>query len=143
MVRQAAVTDMDLPAAIPDAFEDPFDDGSRSRNGSTAPAPLQVAPAAQLVAAACSRRRSTRTGPGRTILLHSLYRSPPGFPSAGEPDRSSASEQTCDRIYNRRDCCADEERCNDARSFWDRDAISKISLDITPSLRPDETEPVR
>ncbi len=137
-VRQAAVTDMDLPAAIPDAFEDPFGDGSRSPK--QAPAPLQVAPAAQLVAEPAPAPLNA-DGAWQDDPPPQPLPSPPGFPSAGEPDRSSASEQSCDRIYNRRDCCADEELCNDARSFWDRDAIAKISLDITPSLRPDETDP--
>ncbi len=30
-----------------------------------------------------------------------------------------------------------------ARQHWQRDALAKISLDITPQLRPDETDPYK
>ena len=43
----------------------------------------------------------------------------------------------CDRVYNERDCCKDEQKCGTARQHWQRDALAKISLDITPKLRPD------
>lgn len=56
------------------------------------------------------------------------------------PSRDAVLEP-CDRIYNERDCCADEKRCNTAREYVERDALSKISLDITPILRPDVTDP--
>ncbi len=66
------------------------------------------------------------------------------------PPRSSAAEsagedepESCDRNYNERNCCDDEERCGDARLQWQRDALAKISLDITPQLRPDELDPFK
>jgi hypothetical protein len=43
--------------------------------------------------------------------------------------------------YNRRDCCAEHERCHTSLDRWQRHSISQISLDITPSFRPDETDP--
>lgn len=54
-----------------------------------------------------------------------------------------AQSKSCDRNYNERNCCEDEGRCGDARKQWQRDALSKISLDITPQLRPDELDPYK
>jgi hypothetical protein len=57
------------------------------------------------------------------------------------PEPGFSNRSTCERIYNQRDCCAEDERCEDALARWDRDSISKISLDITPNFRPDEDDP--
>ncbi|MCU0958844.1 MAG: hypothetical protein MUF48_01955 [Pirellulaceae bacterium] len=73
--------------------------------------------------------------------------SPPATGILPEPAGSvlaqplDAAAEPCDRTYNERDCCADEKRCTMARDYVERDALSKISLDITPILRPDVTDP--
>jgi hypothetical protein len=54
-----------------------------------------------------------------------------------EPAAQSPSAAPCGRTYNERDCCKDEQRCGAARQHWQQDALAKISLDITPKLRPD------
>ncbi len=59
------------------------------------------------------------------------------------PEPAGASgKQPCDRVYNERDCCKDEQKCDEARHQWQHNAISKISLDITPGLIVDEGDPL-
>lgn len=53
------------------------------------------------------------------------------------PLTEAADDTQCERVYNERDCCKDEQKCGVARQHWQADAISKISLDITPKLRLD------
>jgi hypothetical protein len=67
---------------------------------------------------------------------------PPPAQSRGYA-REKDEKEPCDRNYNERDCCEDEKRCGDARMQWQRDALAKISLDITPQLRPDELDPYK
>ncbi len=57
---------------------------------------------------------------------------PGGMPSdAGEtPLRNAAF---CRRLYNERNCCSDENACNDHRAHVKSHPLSKISLDITPT----------
>jgi hypothetical protein len=68
-------------------------------------------------------------------------------PPMSEPGRAAPSpsnrllEDTrrnapCDRIYNDRNCCEDEERCREVREFLQRMRITDISVDITPAFRP-------
>ncbi|MHB0955981.1 MAG: hypothetical protein ACYC0X_06320 [Pirellulaceae bacterium] len=66
---------------------------------------------------------------------------PQPLPEPAPDSPSSPRAATCDRIYNERDCCEDDKRCESARQFWQHDALAKISLDITPQLRPEETDP--
>jgi hypothetical protein len=54
-----------------------------------------------------------------------------------EPSDKPSAAAPCDRVYNERDCCKDERKCGVARQHWQRDALAKISLDITPKLHPD------
>jgi len=51
-----------------------------------------------------------------------------------------ALSQNCQHIYNRRDCCKEGGQCATALRKWQHSAISKISLDITPSFKPDEPD---
>ncbi|MHB8970993.1 MAG: hypothetical protein ACYC3X_11260 [Pirellulaceae bacterium] len=67
---------------------------------------------------------------------------PEPAPSASGQSKNPSAE-TCDRTYNERDCCEDDKRCDSARQFWQRDALAKISLDITPQLRPEELDPYK
>ncbi len=46
-------------------------------------------------------------------------------------------EKDCDKVYNRRDCCTDAEQCQSARRRVRENTIDKISLNISPSFRPD------
>ena len=47
--------------------------------------------------------------------------------------------EDCDKIYNERDCCTDAEQCKKARLDVRRNTIDKISLNISPSFKPDAT----
>lgn len=47
----------------------------------------------------------------------------------------------CNRIYNERDCCEGVKKCDDARKRLRAETIDKISLDITPSFKPDTKDP--
>ncbi|MCA9221030.1 MAG: hypothetical protein KDA71_11930 [Planctomycetales bacterium] len=61
----------------------------------------------------------------------------PGFDF--EPYGGFGNRRTdCDRVYNQRNCCEDEERCRSAREFVKRNTIRTISLDITPRFKPDD-----
>ncbi|MEY4180463.1 MAG: hypothetical protein RLY70_4037 [Planctomycetota bacterium] len=55
-------------------------------------------------------------------------------PAGGElgetPLRNAAF---CRRLYNERNCCSDENACNDHRAHVKSHPLSKISLDITPT----------
>lgn len=46
------------------------------------------------------------------------------------PLRSAAF---CRRLYNERNCCSDENACNEHRAYVKSHPLSKISLDITPT----------
>jgi hypothetical protein len=59
---------------------------------------------------------------------------------AGPPAAASESGETplrnaafCRRLYNERNCCSDENACNDHRAHVKSHPLSKISLDITPT----------
>lgn len=43
----------------------------------------------------------------------------------------------CDRIYNRRNCCEEGEQCQHFRKRVRENTIQNISLDISPSFKPD------
>lgn len=45
----------------------------------------------------------------------------------------------CDKIYNERNCCTDGEQCQHARRRVRENTIDKISLNISPSFKPDAT----
>ncbi len=184
-VRQVSATDLDLPAAVPDAFEDPFEDGDRHPKApQAAPAALKVIPAARLISQQSAPPAASdpawqddppprpqlptepqgqlRTEPQtlpqeKPALKAPPQQLPPPQPLPSPPDSSKldrpAFEQPeldaeakedlpCDRTYNRRDCCADGDRCEQARVAWQRDAIARISLDITPNMHPEEVDPV-
>lgn len=65
----------------------------------------------------------------------------PGVPSDEPqiPGTFSEEESTadCKRIYNERNCCAEDEKCERARAYLKGHSIRDISLDITPSFKPD------
>jgi hypothetical protein len=72
-----------------------------------------------------------RPSPGGSDLL-------PETPSPFEPeDLPSRGTDGCDRIYNGRNCCDEDRKCDAVRRRFRENPISKISLDITPSFRPD------
>jgi hypothetical protein len=45
----------------------------------------------------------------------------------------------CDKIYNERNCCDEGEQCQNARRRVGANTIDKISLNISPSFKPDAT----
>ncbi len=182
-VRQVSATDLDLPAAIPDAFEDPFEDGNRQpvtqqhAARPAAPAQLQVAPATRLISQQSEitdlawqddpppqpqpelqvEPQLQPQAPGQPQTQpESQFKVPPQplppqplpAPSApsqldqGELEDQPDEKPSCQRTHNGRDCCADGDRCAQARVAWQRDAIARISLDITPAMHPEETDPV-
>ena len=56
-------------------------------------------------------------------------------------NRRSTQTASCERVYNERDCCAEEQRCATAQEFVQRDALARIYMDITPRLRPTTSDP--
>ena len=48
----------------------------------------------------------------------------------------------CDKMYNERNCCTDAEQCLNARRRVLENTIDKISMNISPSYRPDSTTKV-
>ena len=58
-------------------------------------------------------------------------------PTRPVPTASRQDTAGCERIYNERDCCEGVKKCEDARARLRADTIDKISLDITPSFKPD------
>ena len=58
-------------------------------------------------------------------------------PAPGQP---SPDSQPLDKM---RDCGDENQNCREALDKWQRDALAKISLDITPSFNPDERDPDR
>jgi hypothetical protein len=122
----------------PDPFQDPFGDGQPTEAPTEAPpqepppafdAPAQP-PAGNLPPPAQVDPLDTPPDPPRTS----------DFPDDLD-DLNGQTSEPCDRVYNERDCCEEEENCNDARANWQRDSISKISLDITPNIKPDAETP--
>lgn len=151
-VRQASATEHDLPLAIPDAFEGQSH-ASAPHGGSSnsPPAPLEPAPTAQLIAQNTSPSTAAETAwqddpPPEPELEPAPEPSEQPLPPPAElvePDQPETQDgERCNRIYNRRNCCHENERCENAQTRWDRDAISKISLDIAPDMYPEKTDPV-
>jgi hypothetical protein len=56
----------------------------------------------------------------------------PAFDAYGRRERPP-----CKRVYNERDCCEEERKCMSAREKLRLNSIRNISLDITPSFKPD------
>ncbi len=144
-VRQVAAHSEDLPVAIPDSTVTAFDQSAQSST-QTGPELLRIEPAmllAQQPAPPAAPAQDWQDDPPPQPLggagnlpqdLDQLLPSP--------PDASSQQEAPCQKVYNQRDCCADADRCDKARDVWARDAIARISLDITPSMHPGEKDPV-
>jgi hypothetical protein len=62
--------------------------------------------------------------------------------TASQPSPSNSAAQEgqaapCDRIYNDRNCCDEEQGCERVRDFLRRMQITNISVDITPAFRPE------
>ncbi|MFO0871752.1 MAG: hypothetical protein U0935_22740 [Pirellulales bacterium] len=55
---------------------------------------------------------------------------PPADDAANLPLRNAAY---CRRLYNERNCCTDENACNEHRAHVKAHPLSRISLDITPT----------
>ncbi len=116
----------------PDPFQDPFGDGQPGAAPAQQPLDLpesgSVPPTAELPS---------------PIVEDPMLDAPPSPPIQGgfPDDLQGQPTEPCDSVYNERDCCTEEENCKSARANWDRDAISKISLDITPHVKPDAASP--
>lgn len=161
-VRQASATEQDLPRAIPDAthtsFKAPRGRDDAEAGGSThEPASLNLEPPTNRGGADAAPRRiakaawqndpppeppreirptqAAETIPPRDRLPAATQLDPPGTEETGRTE-------PCERVYNRRDCCEEGEECDQAKEKWQRAAISKISLDITPEMHPDEKDPI-
>ncbi|MBC8350496.1 MAG: hypothetical protein H8E66_00820 [Planctomycetes bacterium] len=55
------------------------------------------------------------------------------------PSQRYQPAAACEHIYNERNCCTDGERCQNARRYVRENTIDKISLNISPSYKPDAT----
>ncbi|MFW6169816.1 MAG: hypothetical protein ACODAD_04940 [Planctomycetota bacterium] len=163
-VRQVSATEQDLPRAIPDATHSPVKNPRGDRDDATVgsrqePASLEIHPATN---------RGGQQPPSEHIAKTIWQNDPPPKPpreidppqdaetfpvQAGlsQPNRPGTEEsgtgaagetEPCQRIHNRRNCCEEGEECEQSKEKWQRAAISKISLDITPEMHPEETDPV-
>ena len=56
------------------------------------------------------------------------------------PEGTDGQDGSCQRIYNDRNCCDEESECDDVWSELKNNPINNISLDITPSFKPDEED---
>lgn len=119
-----------------DAFADPFGDGAPK------PAPAQprvpaTVPVAPAPAADAPVPPSTFTA--APVDVDDLPPQPMPAP-ASVREMKPAVSANCQHIYNERDCCKEGGQCDLAIDKWQHSAISKVSLDITPSFRPDEED---
>lgn len=155
-VQQASATSPAIPYTVPDAADDP-----RDAKGGPRLEPPQELPVAERSAPVTIALVTQDEEPALEPVPDPPVPDPPKpdlAPESGsaleedpapvpqrepqpqllpEPADPSAAATPCDRIYNERDCCEDEQRCGMARQHWQRDALAKISLDITPKLHPD------
>lgn len=67
---------------------------------------------------------------------------PDSSPTTGDTSGQLKDKKPCDRIYNERNCCSEDEQCQKARNNVRQDKITNISLDITPSYPNTETEKI-
>jgi len=70
----------------------------------------------------------------------------PAAPSLGPPssvleNEMAVSDTSCQRVYNDRNCCDEDRKCNTARQALRNNSITKISLDITAPFKPDAATP--
>lgn len=84
--------------------------------------------------AADAAKEKPRTGQPLTPAAPSL-----GPPSSVLENESRPSDTDCTRIYNDRNCCDEEQKCNTARQALRENSITKISLDISAPFKPDAT----
>jgi hypothetical protein len=61
--------------------------------------------------------------------------SDPSAPSMEPP--AAKDDPSCERVYNGRNCCAEDEKCRAAQTALRENSITKISLDITARFAPD------
>jgi len=122
---------------VADPFDDPF--GDRQQRRPVPAQPLDDVSAEQSVSTPATL--VAQPTPARDAALAD----PPPQPLP-EPTPATVNElkptvsQGCQRVYNQRDCCKEGQRCGTALDKWQHSAISKISLDITPTFRPDEDD---
>ncbi len=118
----------------PDPFQDPFGDGqptaapAQEQPRSFEPPPQQ--PATDIL-----------PPPAAVEPMMDAPPSPPSTSDFLQDDMDDQSSESGERFYNERSCGDEERNCEDARAAWQRDSISKISLDITPNVKPDAESP--
>lgn len=61
----------------------------------------------------------------------------PGTDALPAPLRPLAPSTPCDRTYNNRNCCEEGEQCQHFRSRVRKNTLENISLNISPSFKPD------
>jgi len=143
-----------------DPFDDPFGDHQppESRQRSVLVAPIAVQPpfAEDLLPGppateppATEQPPSPELTPAQPSLEPSPSEAAPTPPSDSLPaPRDPGYEpltplqplepaKPCERIYNQRNCCAEGEECQLARTAVRDMTIDKISLNISPSIKPD------
>lgn len=98
--------------------------------------PMQPAPAGEKPSPA-----GEKPAPAAEKPIPSVPATPPR-PSIGPsyqlPEiKEETAEGKCERIYNGRDCCEEDRKCQTAQQALRDNAITKISLDITAPFKPD------
>ncbi len=128
------------------AFADPFGDrvaqgqGAAAQPGAAAPPdatlPAPAAPGA-LQPSPALPIPADQGGPPM-LDFDAAPRVPPSPSNRGfRPEGDQVAEPPCDRIYNDRNCCDEDQRCQNVRDFLRRMSITSISVDITPAFRPE------
>jgi hypothetical protein len=112
-----------------DPFDDPFGDRrirSLAQNEPTLPLPSLEPPVPMPDSA-------------NPLPLNPRFGEPmPRRPAPIYPeDLPPGANKPCDSIYNDRNCCDEDDKCQTARQKLRDNPISQISLDITPSIKPD------
>jgi hypothetical protein len=86
-----------------------------------------VKPVQPVESGAAKKGAAPRTPPGPSIAAP--YQLP-------EPEKKE-TDTSCQRVYNGRNCCEEDRKCQTARQALRDNAITKISLDITAPFKPD------
>jgi hypothetical protein len=61
----------------------------------------------------------------------------PAQPASPSNRMNGGDSVPCDRVYNDRNCCDEEQNCDRIRDYLRRMQITNISVDITPVFRPE------
>lgn len=132
--RTDSPAESDDPAAPPPRqLEEPLRTIPMGPPGNVPPKSLPASPPRKLESAEDSPAVPARplTRPDATAPPNKAVEPPQ--PPNDENDTPLRNAAFCRRLYNERNCCSDENACNEHRAFVKSHPLSKISLDITPT----------